>query len=46
MNPDTFLVQDDVHGLAARGAVGRIESPQGTARGTGVLVDKATPADL
>jgi V8-like Glu-specific endopeptidase len=40
MNPDILLAQDDEHGLAARGAVGRIESPQGTARGTGVLVDR------
>ena len=40
MDPDTFLAQDDVHGLVAPGAVGRIESPQGTARGTGVLVDR------
>lgn len=40
MDPDTFLVQGDVHGLAALSAVGRIESPPGTARGTGVLVDR------
>ncbi len=40
MDPDTFLAQDDVHGLAARSAVGRIESPLGIAMGTGVLVDR------
>jgi Trypsin-like peptidase domain len=40
MDPDTFLAQDHVHGLVVPGAVGRIESPMGTARGTGVLVDK------
>jgi trypsin-like peptidase/effector-associated domain 8 (EAD8)-containing protein len=32
--------QENLDGLAARGAVGRIESPPGTARGTGVLVDE------
>ena len=40
MDVDTFLMQDDVQGLAARSAVGRIESPRGTAWGTGVLVDR------
>jgi hypothetical protein len=30
---------ENLEGLAARGAVGRIESPPGTARGTGVLLD-------
>jgi hypothetical protein len=30
---------ENFDGLAARGAVGRIESPPGTARGTGVLLD-------
>jgi V8-like Glu-specific endopeptidase len=40
MDSDTFLVHDDAHELAARSSVGRIESPQGTARGTGVLVER------
>ncbi len=40
MGPDTFLAQGDIHGLAAHNAVGRIESPPGTARGTCVLVDR------
>lgn len=40
MDQDTFLAQADAHSLAARRAVGRIESPQGTAWGTGVLVDR------
>jgi hypothetical protein len=30
---------ENLDGFAARGAVGRIESPPGTARGTGVLLD-------
>lgn len=32
--------QENFSGLMARRAVGRIESPPGTARGTGVLIDK------
>ena len=40
MDQGIFLVQDDAHGQAALSAVGRIESPPGTPRGTGLLVGR------
>lgn len=40
MDTDALLARGDVPELAAWSAVGRIESPPGTARGTGVLVDR------
>ncbi len=40
MDQDTFRAQEDVNESAAYSAAGRIESPHGTAMGTGVLVNR------
>lgn len=40
MTQGIFSAQNDAHEMAACSAVGRIESPPGTARGTGLLVGR------